>query len=116
LVRELENKVVFLRKLEPGGSEHSFGIHVANMAGMPNEIVLRANEILKHLEQEKSGDKTTSIQHAPPSDNQLTLFEIDPKMEKVINLLHNVDINATSPVEALLKLNEIKEILKNPKG
>ena len=112
-VKELENKVVFLRKLEEGGSEHSFGIHVAQMAGMPNEIVIRANEILKHLEQEKlsEGDRD-KLENLPVQQFQMNLFESDPRFEKVVEILRKVDINATSPVEALLRLNEMKELLK----
>ena len=113
-VKELEDKVVFLRKLEKGGTEHSFGIHVAKMAGMPNEIVLRANEILKHLEKEKVSDSDKEkLADLPSNDFQLNLFESDPRFERVLGLLNQTDINATSPVEALLKLNELKEILKN---
>lgn len=113
-VKELENKVVFLRKLAVGGTEHSFGIHVAKMAGMPNEIVLRANEILKHLEKEKlSESDREKLSEMPTKEFQLNLFESDPRMERVLELLNKTDINATSPVEALLKLNELKDILKS---
>ena len=112
-VKELEDKVIFLRKLEPGGSEHSFGIHVAQMAGMPNQIVIRANEILKHLEKEKLSDQEKEkLAEVPSSQFQLNLFEGDPKFEKVMKLLSDVDVNTISPVEALLKINEMKEILK----
>ncbi len=112
-VKELDNKVVFLRKLVEGGSEHSFGIHVAQMAGMPNEIVLRANAILKHLEKEKlQDDKKEKLDDMPSSEQQLNLFEMDPRFERILEVLSSTDINATSPVEALLKLNELKETLK----
>lgn len=112
-IKELENKVVFLRKLVEGGSEHSFGIHVAQMAGMPNEIVLRANTILKQLEKEKlkEGDKE-KLANLPQQEFQMNLFQSDPRFERVLELLNQTDINSTSPVEALLKLNEIKEIMK----
>lgn len=112
-IKKLENKVVFLRKLVEGGSEHSFGIHVAQMAGMPNEIVLRANDILKHLEKEKikEGDKE-KLMNLPEQAHQMSLFPSDPRFERVLELLNKTNINATSPVEALLKLNEIKEIMK----
>ncbi|MCP4456929.1 MAG: DNA mismatch repair protein MutS [Cytophagales bacterium] len=112
-IKELENKVVFLRKLVEGGSEHSFGIHVAQMAGMPNEIVLRANAILKHLEKEKvkESDKERLAQ-LPEQEYQMNLFQSDPRFERVIEVINKTDINATSPVEALLKLNEIREIMK----
>lgn len=113
-VKELENKVVFLRKLAEGGTEHSFGIHVAKMAGLPNEIVLRANEILKHLEKEKLSDSDRAkLADMPTKEFQLNLFESDPRMDRVLDLLNKTDINSTSPVEALLKLNELKDILKS---
>jgi len=113
-VKELENKVLFVRKLVAGGTEHSFGIHVAQMAGMPNEIVLRANTILKHLEKEKvkEGDKH-KLKELPEREFQLNLFQNDPRFDRMLELLNKTDINATSPVEALLKLNEMKEILKS---
>ena len=112
-VKELENKVVFLRKLVEGGSEHSFGIHVAQMAGMPNEVVIRANEILHYLEKEKlpKGDHK-KIEDIPSSQFQLNLFEADPKFEELVKALGSIDINTISPVEALLKLNKLKDILK----
>ncbi|MEP5611866.1 MAG: DNA mismatch repair protein MutS, partial [Cyclobacteriaceae bacterium] len=97
-----------------GGSGHSFGIHVAQMAGMPNEIVIRANDILKHLEKEKLADSDRDkLQEMKVEQFQMNLFEADPRFEKVLEILRNVDINATSPVEALLRLNEMKELLKN---
>ncbi len=112
-VKELENKVLFMRKLVPGGTEHSFGIHVAKMAGMPTEIVVRANEILKHLEKEKLSDSEKEKLAAMPTQQfQMNLFEADPRMERMLDILRKTDVNATSPVEALLKLNELKEILK----
>lgn len=112
-VKELDNKVIFMRKLVAGGSEHSFGIHVAQMAGMPNEIVLRANEILKHLEKEKLTDsEREKLSEMPTQQFQMNLFEADPRMERMLDILRAIDINATSPVEALLKLNELKEVLK----
>ncbi len=112
-VKELEDKVIFLRKLVPGGSEHSFGIHVAQMAGMPNEIVIRSDEILKNLEKDKLSEQDREkLAEIPSSRVQLNLFESDPKFEKVLKLLSDVDVNSISPVEALLKINEMKEILK----
>jgi DNA mismatch repair protein MutS len=114
-VKEVGNKIIFLRKLKEGGSEHSFGIHVAQMAGMPNSIVIRANEILKHLEKEKLSDEG-KIESIPVKNFQLSLFESDPRFEKIKELLTQIDINTISPVEALLKLNEIKIILKNKTG
>jgi len=112
-IKEIGNKILFLRKLEEGGSEHSFGIHVAQMAGIPNRIVIRANEILKHLEIEKLKDETKqSLESIPKNNYQLSLFEADPKYEEIKELLNMIDINTVSPVEALLKLNEIKNVLK----
>ncbi len=112
-VREMDNKVIFMRKLEEGGSEHSFGIHVAQMAGMPNEVVIRANEIMQHLEKDKLKEKDkTKLENLPRSNFQLSLFEADPKFEEVRKILNEIDVNRISPVEALLKLNEIKTILK----
>lgn len=112
-VKEIGNKILFLRKLKEGGSAHSFGIHVAQMAGMPNQIVIRANEILKHLEKEKVSEETRKALDMVPRQNyQLSLFEADPKFEEIKDLLDKIDINTVSPVEALLKLNEIKNILK----
>ncbi len=112
-VKELKDKVIFLRKLQEGGSEHSFGIHVAQMAGMPNNVVIRANTILKQLESDKLSEKEREkLTELPSSQFQLNLFESDPRFEEVLKLLRSVDINTVSPVEALLKLNEMKEILK----
>ncbi len=105
-----------MRKLKEGGSEHSFGIHVAQLAGMPNQVVLRANEIMHHLEKDKISNQTAKNLEAMPKQNyQLSLFEADPKFEEVTKLLEAVDINTISPVEALLKLNEIKLVLKGSK-
>jgi len=112
-VKEVGNKILFLRKLKEGGSEHSFGIHVAQMAGMPNPIVIRANEILHHLEKEKLREnRKKKIDSIPKNNYQLSLFEADPKFEEIKSILDQLDINTISPVEALLKLNEIKIILK----
>lgn len=112
-VKELSNKIIFMRKLKEGGSEHSFGIHVAQMAGMPNQVVLRANEIMHHLERDKIRNQTgKKLNDLPKNNYQLSLFEADPRFEEVMKLLKMTDINVISPVEALLKLNEIKMILK----
>ena len=112
-VREMGNKVIFMRKLVEGGSEHSFGIHVAQMAGMPNEIVIRANEIMQHLEKDKLKEKDhDKLLDLPKSNFQMNLFEADPHFEEIRKILNEIDINRMSPVEALLKLNEIKTILK----
>ncbi|WP_209332275.1 DNA mismatch repair protein MutS [Lunatimonas salinarum] len=111
-VKELGNKVIFMRKLEKGGSEHSFGIHVAQMAGMPNPVVLRAAEIMKHLEKDKDlKGQRDRIKDMPKNNYQLSLFEMDPKFKAAQEMLDAIDINTISPVEALLKLNEIKKTL-----
>jgi DNA mismatch repair protein MutS len=112
--KEVGNKVIFLRKLAPGGSTHSFGIHVARMAGMPPALLQRANEILKQLEEkhvdESIGDRVKKI--AEPK-LQLSIFDSHSEtFENIRNLLENIDINRLTPVEALLKLNEIKGLLK----
>ncbi|SMD35849.1 DNA mismatch repair protein MutS [Reichenbachiella faecimaris] len=112
-VKELDNRVIFMRKLKEGGSQHSFGIHVAQMAGMPNEVVIRSNEILQHLEKDKIKEQhDEKIESMPKNNFQLSMFESDPHFEEVLGLLNKLDVNTISPVEALLKLNEIKTILK----
>ncbi|MBN3581535.1 DNA mismatch repair protein MutS [Algoriphagus aestuarii] len=112
-VKEVGNKVIFMRKLKEGGSEHSFGIHVAQMAGMPNPVVLRASEIMGHLEKDKAvNEKNESIKSIPKNNYQLSLFELDPKIQEAKELIDQIDINAISPIEALLKLHEIKKKLE----
>jgi len=109
-VKEVGNKVIFMRTLKEGGSEHSFGIHVAQMAGMPNPIVLRASEIMSHLEKDKSTkEKNAKLATVPKSNFQLQLFEMDPKLAEAKKLLDELDINTISPIEALLKLHELKK-------
>lgn len=111
-VKEVGNKVIFMRKLKEGGSEHSFGIHVAQMAGMPNPIVLRAAEIMTHLEKDKEMPNPTDKMKSIPKNNfQLSMFEIDPKFQEARDLLDQIDINTISPIEALLKLHEVKKKL-----
>ena len=115
-VKEVGNRVIFLRKLVPGGSEHSFGIHVARMAGMPTKLVSRANEILKRLEQERTGGEhiKESIKKIQQQAYQLQMFSIDdPVLVKIRDMLNNLDVNTLTPVEALMKLDEIQRILKN---
>ena len=112
-VKEVGDKIIFMRKLKEGGSEHSFGIHVAQLSGMPNKVVLRANEILHFLEKEKHKNEDSSdVQHVPKPEPQLSLFASDPRFEEIKEMLSRVDINAISPVEALLKLNEVLTTLK----
>ncbi len=118
-VKEVGNKVIFLRKLVAGGSEHSFGIHVARMAGMPKNIVKRAEEILKILETEKRQEGAsatmTSIKTASSSkagNYQLSFFQLDdPILSQVRDEIVNLDVNNLTPIEALNKLNEIKKII-----
>lgn len=114
-VKEVGNKVIFLRKLVPGGSEHSFGIHVAKMAGMPPKLVGRATEILKRLEQERTGGEhiKESIKKVQQQAYQLQMFSIeDPILVEIRDMLQNLDVNTLTPVEALMKLDEIQRILK----
>ena len=112
-VKEVGDKILFMRKLKAGGSEHSFGIHVAQLAGMPNRIVLRANEILHFLEKDHRKEKTSrKLAEVPRETVQMNLFEADPRMKEIRELLGKIDINTLSPVEALLKLNEILALLK----
>lgn len=119
-VKEVGNKVIFLRKLVPGGSEHSFGIHVAKMAGMPKSIVGRADEILKQLEREnrQEGISDKSVKTAPKSTSkddgyQLSFFQLDdPVLSQIRDEIINIDVNNLTPLEALNKLNEIKKIVK----
>ena len=116
-VKEVDGKVIFLRKLEPGGSEHSFGIHVAEIAGMPRSIVNRANDILKQLEQDNAGvggAGKPNVQHLdePKEGVQLSFFQLDdPVLSQIRDEILGLDVNNLTPVEALNKLNDIKKIL-----
>lgn len=113
-VKELNNKVIFLRKLVPGGSEHSFGIHVAKMAGMPRQIVNRANGILKQLEESHNIDNLNKKvkETTKKADYQLSFFQLDdPVLSQIKEDILNIDINTLTPVEALMKLNEIKKLI-----
>lgn len=116
-VKELKDNVLFLRKLVPGGSEHSFGIHVAKMAGMPQQVLHRANKILKKLEKSHSSEELSGqIKKATEQEPQLSFFKLDdPLLEDIKQEIIQVDINTLTPVEALMKLNEIKRMLV-PKG
>ena len=119
-VKEINNKVIFMRKLVKGGSQHSFGIHVAKLAGMPNKVVERANEVLGVLEQNQKSDrsknnpsskkknsKTTKDKHV-----QLSFFQLDdPVLEQIRDEIKDLDINTLTPVEALMKLNDIKKFV-----
>jgi len=136
-VKEINNRVIFLRKLLTGGSEHSFGIHVAKMAGMPSTVIERANELLVHLERSHnaeelgtkeagssqlavgSGDSSLVTRHSSrdnkrkSSGYQLSFIQLDdPLLQRIKEDILNTDINTLTPVEALMKLNEIKKLLK----
>ena len=116
-VKEVDNKVIFLRKLERGGSEHSFGIHVAKMAGMPKSIVKRANEILKQLESDNRQQGISGKPLAEVSENrggmQLSFFQLDdPILCQIRDEILNLDVNNLTPIEALNKLNDIKKIVR----
>lgn len=121
-VKESGNKIIFLRKLAEGGSEHSFGIHVARMAGMPNYVIDRANVILKKLEKEHEFELegtddlvingTAKIPSKDKSEMQLSFFQLnDPLLQQIKEDILQTDINTLTPVEALLKLNEIKKLV-----
>lgn len=115
-VKEVNNEVIFLRKMQPGGSEHSFGIHVAKMAGMPVTVLERANELLGQLEQSHSNRQLSRRKAKKPVSEadkyQLSLIQLnDPLLDQIKEDILNTDINTLTPVEALMKLNEIKRLL-----
>lgn len=111
-VKEVGQKIIFLRKLIPGGSEHSFGIHVAKLAGMPKKVIQRAESMLAQLElNNRSTDKSTIKEAIAQSDIQMSFFQLnDPVLEQIHEQLISIDINTLTPVEALMKLNEIKKL------
>ena len=113
-VKEVDKKILFLRKLKPGGSAHSFGIHVAKMAGMPQSLIRRANAILAHMEKTHTSEELTKKTKAihQETDMQLSFFQLDdPVLEQVKDEIIKTDINTLTPVEALMKLNEIKKMI-----
>ena len=116
-VKEVGKKILFIRKLTEGGSEHSFGIHVAKMAGMPKSVLRRSEQMLQELESRHAGgDKKSSkqIKAALNDSMQLSFFQLnDPVLEQIHDELKNVDINGLTPMDALLKLNEIKKLIGN---
>lgn len=117
-IRETQNQILFLRKLVPGGSEHSFGIHVAKMAGMPGTIIRKATDILETLEKSHgNGSLSQTMRNKPkPDDFQLSFFQLDdPLLEKIRDEILNTDINSLTPVEALLRLQEIKNLITKDK-
>jgi DNA mismatch repair protein MutS len=110
-VKELKDTVLFIRKLVKGGSAHSFGIHVAKMAGMPQTVILKAQKLLKKLEKDHSGDALTGIK-AEKEELQMSFFNLDdPLLEEIKEEILNLDINTLTPIEAMMKLNEIKRML-----
>ena len=114
----MDGKIIFVRKLEKGGSEHSFGIHVAEIAGMPRSIVKRANIILKELEKDNSqvgsvGKAAVERLDQSREGVQLSFFQLDdPVLKQIRDEILGLDVNNLTPVEALNKLNDIKKILK----
>jgi DNA mismatch repair protein MutS len=114
-VKEIDNEIIFLRKIKAGGSEHSFGIHVARMAGMPKKMLKRSEEILSQLEKSHSqNDLGANAKKLQKQDNyQLSFIQLDdPLLEQIKDDILNTDIDTLTPVEALMKLNEIKRLLK----
>jgi DNA mismatch repair protein MutS len=110
-VKELKDTVLFVRKLVKGGSAHSFGIHVAKMAGMPQTVISKAQKLLKKLEKNHSGDEIAGIK-SMKEDLQLSIFNLDdPLLEEIKEEIMGLDINTLTPVEALMKLNEIKKMI-----
>ena len=117
--KELKNRVLFLRKLVAGGSHHSFGIHVAKMAGMPDSIILRANEILKQLESKSIDEQAATdnidsvIEHTSSETLQMSIFEVsDPTIGKIKEQLLSLDVNGMTPIECMMKLNELLQLLE----
>ena len=115
-IKELKDNVLFLRKLVPGGSEHSFGIHVAKMAGMPQQVLQKANKILKKLEASHSNEEVADKLQVVQNEMQLSFFHLDdPLLEEIKEEILHLDIDTLTPVEALMKLNEIKRLLTKKK-
>jgi DNA mismatch repair protein MutS len=113
-IKELKDKVIFLRKLVPGGSEHSFGIYVAQLAGMPTPVIHKAKKILKRLEKTHGNkeDIKDSLHKGAQEDMQLSFFQMDdPLLEEIKEEILNTNLDALTPIEALMKLNEIKRML-----
>jgi DNA mismatch repair protein MutS len=111
-VKEVDAKIIFLRKLLPGGSEHSFGIHVAKLAGLPKLVISKANAVLKKLEEQRETKESPKLAKVESSDMQLSFFQLDdPLLDEIKEDLKSLDINTLTPVEALMKLNEIKKRL-----
>jgi DNA mismatch repair protein MutS len=118
--REVDKKIIFLRKLTEGGSEHSFGIHVARMSGMPKIIIERAGEILSELENKRLEGKTKTseiaktISKRAPEALQLSIFEtVDPLAGQLKQAILNLDLNTMTPIECMLKIRELKNLLES---
>ncbi|MEM9000258.1 MAG: DNA mismatch repair protein MutS [Bacteroidota bacterium] len=115
-IRELKDNVLFLRKLVPGGSKHSFGIHVAKMAGLPQQVIQKANKILKQLEQSQTKEDIGDTLQSAHQQMQLSFFNLDdPLLEEIKEEILHLDIDTLTPVAALMKLNEIKRLLTKKK-
>ena len=117
-IRESGNQILFLRKLVPGGSEHSFGIHVAKMAGMPSQVLKRAQQMLETLESTHSHSELIKVDaHEHKKEElQLSFFQLDdPVLEQIRDEILKTDINTLTPVEALMKLSEIKKLISREK-
>ena len=112
-VKELKDTIIFLRKLVAGGSNHSFGIHVAKLAGMPNQVIHRASKILKQLEKNQTGEGVKeTLKEAQQDDMQLSFFQLDdPLLENLRDEILSTNLDTLTPIEALMKLNEIKRML-----
>jgi DNA mismatch repair protein MutS len=112
--READNKIIFLRKLAPGGSTHSFGLHVARMAGMPPELLKRAHEVLRQLEaQREEGGLDAKVKGLAAPKVQLSIFDAHSEtFDRIRTTLEGIDINRLTPVEALMKLNDIKQMIR----
>jgi DNA mismatch repair protein MutS len=117
-VKELKDTVLFLRKLVPGGSAHSFGIHVAKMAGMPQQVLRRATKMMEKLEKSHGSEELTGkLKDAAEEEMQLSFFNLDdPLLEEIKEEILHIDIDTLTPVEALMKLNEIKRMIVRKKG
>ena len=110
-VREIDGKIIFLRKLIPGGSEHSFGLHVAKLAGMPPRVVQRASEILKSLEAQRETNGSSRGLDSSVGRMSLSVFQLeDPELKRLRDRIAAIDVNNLTPVAALVALSEIKEV------
>ncbi len=113
-IKELGNKIIFLRKLVSGGSEHSFGIHVARMAGIPQSVLTQAQKLLQELEAQREAGGAKKLRKSRQAEFQLNLFEVkDPQFAQIRQMLDSTDVNRVTPVEALFLLNELKKVLNS---